>query len=72
MNQEVTVRLKESLFALHKMKVVHFDLKPDNIMWSPHFKREVFIDFGLSEVFDGNPGFKYPVRFKGSLNYCSE
>jgi serine/threonine protein kinase len=53
------------------MKIVHFDIKPDNLMWSPHFKREVFIDFGLSEIFEEGQGFKYPIKFKGSLNYCS-
>ncbi len=39
-------------------------------MWSNHFKREVFIDFGLSDILDGGPGFKYLVEFKGSPNYC--
>ena len=71
MNQAATLRLKESLYILHKMKMVHFDIKPDNLMWSPHFKREVFIDFGLSEILEEGQGFKYPIKFKGSLNYCS-
>lgn len=52
------------------MNIVHFDIKPDNLMWSDHFKREVFIDFGLSEIIDGGPGFKYLVDFRGSPNYC--
>jgi serine/threonine protein kinase len=56
--------------TLHLMKIVHFDIKPDNLMWSNHFKREVFIDFGLSEIIEGGPGFKYLVEFKGSPNYC--
>ena len=40
-------------------------------MWSNHFKREVYIDFGLSQVFDGEPGFRYMVNFKGSPKFCS-
>ena len=47
--------------VLHQRNIVHFDIKPDNIMWSDYFKGEIFIDFGLSEIINGEPGFKYPV-----------
>ncbi len=39
-------------------------------MWSDTFKKEVLIDFGLSEVVDGVAGFKYLLNFKGSPDYC--
>ncbi len=31
--------LKNMLFKMHLMKIVHFDIKPDNIMWSYQYQR---------------------------------
>lgn len=31
---------------MHILKIIHQDIKPDNIMYSPTFKKLVFIDFG--------------------------
>mgnify|MGYP000947791156 CR=1 FL=1 len=42
--------LKEALFHLHLLHIVHLDIKKDNISFSPHFNRFVFIDFGLAKV----------------------
>ncbi len=38
-SQKIIDRLKESLFILHKARIVHFDIKPDNLMWSNYFKK---------------------------------
>lgn len=40
--------LLESLKIMHSLKIIHGDIKPDNTMWSPAFKKHIFIDFGLS------------------------
>ena len=61
---------RSNLLTLHLMNLVHFDIKPDNLMWSDHLKREIFIDFGLSEIINGGPGLKYLIDFRGSPNYC--
>lgn len=64
--------LRESLRALHQRRLIHFDIKPDNICFSPAFNRAVFIDFGLSEIVREAKGEKTETRFKGSMAYCSE
>lgn len=33
---------------MHLIRAVHSDIKPDNCMYSPSFKKNVFIDFGIS------------------------
>jgi serine/threonine protein kinase len=35
---------------MHLLKIVHTDIKPDNIMFSKAFNKLVFIDFGLSDI----------------------
>ena len=40
----------ENLAILHKLHVVHQDIKPNNIMYSPFYDKAVFIDFGLSKI----------------------
>jgi serine/threonine protein kinase len=64
--------LKMNLRLMHNFKIIHFDIKPDNILFSPHFQKAVFIDFGLSEVIVEPLGFKTLVQFRGSPAYCSE
>jgi serine/threonine protein kinase len=39
-----------SLKFIHTFKTVHCDIKPENIMFSPKYKKNVFIDFGLTKV----------------------
>ena len=43
---------KEALKKAHFVKLFHFDVKPDNICFSPWEKKIVFIDFGFSEFID--------------------
>jgi serine/threonine protein kinase len=33
---------------MHQLNITHNDIKPDNIVYSPIFKKLVFIDFGMS------------------------
>lgn len=35
---------------MHMLQIVHRDIKPGNIMFSPTFNKNVFIDFGGSEI----------------------
>ena len=41
---------------LHCFKIVHMDIKPENIAYSPHFKKFVLLDFGLSEFIKESVG----------------
>jgi serine/threonine protein kinase len=40
----------QSLHFMHSLKIIHGDIKPSNIMWSPKFNKLVFIDFGLTKT----------------------
>lgn len=48
----------KQLATLHSNKIVHLDINPDNVMFSPRLGRPVFIDFGLSELIGEECGFK--------------
>lgn len=43
-------KLKNNLLDLHKLQIVHLDIKPENLMYSPAYRSIVFIDYGLSEI----------------------
>ena len=42
--------LKENLFEMHLLKIVHSDIKPANILFSESYKKNVFFDFGVANV----------------------
>ena len=64
-------KLKEKLKILHRLKILHLDIKPSNIMFSPHHQDVVFIDFGFSKMVSEDVGTKSRCPFFGSINYCS-
>lgn len=56
---------------MHKYKIMHLDIKPDNIMFSNHFKKLVFIDFGFSEIIREEVGLKSLTGFRGTPSFVS-
>ena len=48
--------LYENIAFLHQYNIVHQDIKPDNIMFSPTYKKTVLIDYGLSKPIDEKIG----------------
>ena len=48
------------------------DIKPDNIGYSPHFHKYVFIDFGFAEILKENIGEKTLMFPKGTVRFMSE
>ena len=58
--------------VLHHLKLIHMDIKMENIMLSPAYKRPVFIDFGLSELIEEDVGDQSEIYYRGSLYYCSD
>lgn len=54
------------------MKIVHNDIKPGNIMFSQSYMKNVFIDFGISDILCQNYGEKTLTFFKGTFTFCSD
>jgi serine/threonine protein kinase len=65
------VDLKQGLFLMHHLKMIHFDIKPENIMYSSKFHKFVIIDFNLSDITNIKLGTKIKIGFRGTINYCS-
>lgn len=68
--------LKDDLFGalrnLHSLKIVHCDIKPDNICFSEEYGKYVFIDLGLHLAISEEVGLKTEIGFRGSLQFCSK
>lgn len=57
---------------MHLIKAVHSDIKPINCMYSPSYEKNVFIDFGISELLPYFLGSQVLSMFKGTYEYSSE
>ena len=55
---------------LHNFRIVHVDIKPENIMFSLTLEELVFIDFGFSRVLREKAGQMSRTMFIGSMKYC--
>ena len=47
--------------------MVHRDIKPLNIAWSPSFEKWVFLDFGFATIVQENRGKKTYTKFIGTF-----
>ena len=54
------------------LQIVHRDIKPSNIMYSPTYKKHVFIDFGCTEGLKETLGYKNVTKFSGATAFCSD
>ncbi len=62
--------IKLSLKKMHLLDLIHFDIKPSNLMFSDTLQKIIFIDFGLSSIIKQKIGQKTLTGFKGTLAYC--
>ena len=58
--------------VMHHFGIIHFDIKPQNVMFSPAFCKTVFIDFGYAQIIREAPGYKSFTKFKGTPDYCCQ
>ena len=63
--------LYQDMWMMHQDRLLHQDIKIENIMFSPTFNKLVFIDFGLSTFISEDFGLKTLTRYVGSINYWS-
>ncbi len=40
--------MKFNLRILHKLNIIHKDIKPSNMMFSPSYNKFILTDFGIS------------------------
>jgi serine/threonine protein kinase len=52
---------------MHHFQLIHNDIKPENIMYSPSLKRLVIIDLGLSRIISEKIGLKTLTSFIGNV-----
>jgi len=41
---------------MHSLGIVHGDIKPENIMFSKDYNKNIFVDFGMTCVLKEKPG----------------
>ncbi len=69
--REDGLELKRILKEMHSLSIIHRDIKPCNIMYSPSYQKYVLIDFGISEYVSERPGQNVFASFAGTYYYCS-
>lgn len=56
---------------MHQLGLIHKDIKPENIMYSPILGKCVFIDFGISHFVIESFHEKSQTICEGSVKYMS-
>lgn len=73
--QTILLQIAGALSYIHALGIIHDDVKPENIIWSPPDGRAVLIDFGAT-LFDsqysesGTPAYAPPEYLTRSLKTC--
>ena len=56
---------------MHKLNLIHLDIKPANISFSPKFKKWIFLDFGLSKFIKDNFYQETLISYSGTYEFSS-
>ena len=61
--------MKYALGLLHKLKFVHKDIKPENILYDRIERKFLLADFGLSQFIREEVDEKSSTYFQGTIEY---
>lgn len=61
--EEEYLQLLENLGVMHQYHIIHRDITPNNIMFSPSQGKSIFIDFNVSTIIGENTGEKTYTSF---------
>ncbi|HGG56753.1 MAG TPA: hypothetical protein ENK31_03030, partial [Nannocystis exedens] len=68
----LAIHLAEALALVHSKRVIHKDIKPDNILIEPRSGRVSIADFSVSSLLAAeNQGASSPAVLEGTLHYMS-
>ena len=59
------------LRKMHALHIIHGDIKPDHVMFSPSLKKFVLIDFGVSLIVEEEKGEKTLTGYIGTPFFSS-
>jgi hypothetical protein len=68
---EMESRLKYCMKVMHSLRIVHRDIKPGNIVFSPSIGDLVLCDFGISHPIAEEIGFKTKTVQSGTYSFMS-
>lgn len=64
-------RLKYCIRVMHLLKLIHKDVKPPNLMFSPSIKDLVMVDFGITMAIKEELGYLTKSYREGTFKYMS-
>jgi serine/threonine protein kinase len=70
----LTIQILQQIHNLHKVNIIHCDIKPDNLLWDINTNKFKLIDFGLSKVFIKDTKHVEKIKSQsrcGTLRYMS-
>lgn len=68
----IDTQLRQNLLRLHALRVVHHDIKVENLCFSSAFGKFVLIDFGMGRVLSEGLGSKSLTHFRGTIDHVSK
>ncbi len=63
--------LKRSLLRMHKLHLVHKDIKPENILFSETRNKYIYVDFGMTAFIKESFTQRSLSQYEGTLKYSS-
>ena len=57
---------------IHSLQLIHFDIKADNVCYSPSLNKHILIDYGLAMMIKQKVGEKTKTFFRGNIVNCGQ